>query len=73
MNYARQMYAPCKWDVRFLLTGMEGVVEFSIGPPIVHHVDAVLDASGVGLEVWQGRLPLVVEHGQIEQHKQDIR
>ena len=35
---------------------------FSIGPPIVHCVDTVLDASGVGLEVWQGQPPLVVEH-----------
>jgi hypothetical protein len=28
----------------------------------VHHVRAVLDASGVWLEVWQGQLPLVLEH-----------
>jgi hypothetical protein len=32
------------------------------GPPIVHHVSAVLDVSGIGLEVWRGQLPLVVEH-----------
>jgi hypothetical protein len=56
------MDAPCKWDARFLLTSMEGVVFFCIGPPIVHRVDAVLDASSVGSEVWQGQLPLVVEH-----------
>ncbi len=35
---------------------------FGNGPPVVHHIGTVLDASGVGLEVWQGQLPLVVEH-----------
>jgi hypothetical protein len=35
---------------------------FGIGPPVVHHVSTVLDASGVGLEVWQGQLPLVVKY-----------
>ncbi len=35
---------------------------FGIGPPVVHCVDAVLDASGIRSEVWQGQLPLVVEH-----------
>jgi hypothetical protein len=35
---------------------------FGIGPPVVHHVNTVLDASGISLEVWQGQLPLVVEH-----------
>ncbi len=35
---------------------------FGIGPPIVHRIGAVLDASGVGLEVWQGQLSLVVDH-----------
>jgi hypothetical protein len=35
---------------------------FGIGPPIVHCVGAVLDASGIGSEVWQGQLLLVVEH-----------
>ncbi len=35
---------------------------FGIGPPVVHRVGNVLDASGIGLEVWQGQLPLVVEH-----------
>jgi hypothetical protein len=35
---------------------------FGIGPPVLHCVDAVLDASNVSSEVWQGQLPLVVEH-----------
>jgi hypothetical protein len=35
---------------------------FGFSPPLVHRVDAVLDASGVRLEVWQGQLPIVVEH-----------
>ncbi len=35
---------------------------FGIGPPVVHCVGAALNASGIGLEVWQGQLPLVVEH-----------
>jgi hypothetical protein len=35
---------------------------FGIGLPVVHRVDAVLDASGIGSEVLQGQLPLVVEH-----------
>ncbi len=35
---------------------------FGSGLPIVHRVGAVLDASGIGLEVWQSQLPLVVEH-----------
>jgi hypothetical protein len=35
---------------------------FGISPPVVHRIGDVLDASGVGLEVWQGQLPLVVEH-----------
>ncbi len=35
---------------------------FGNGPPDVHRVSAVLDASGVGLEVWQGQSPLVMEH-----------
>jgi hypothetical protein len=35
---------------------------FGISPPFLHCVGAVLDASGVELEVWQGKLPLVVEH-----------
>ena len=35
---------------------------FGNGPPIVHCVGAFLDASGIGLEVWQGQLPHVVEH-----------
>ncbi len=33
-----------------------------IGPPVVHCVGTVLDASGVGLEVWGGQLPLVMDH-----------
>ncbi len=28
----------------------------------MHQVSVVLDASGIGSEVWQGQLPLVVEH-----------
>ncbi len=35
---------------------------FGNGLPIVHCVGTVLDASGIGLEVWQGQPPLVVEH-----------
>ena len=35
---------------------------FGIGPPIVHHIGTVLDASSIRLEVWQGQLPLVMEH-----------
>jgi hypothetical protein len=35
---------------------------FGNGPPVVNHIGTVLDASGVGSEVWQGKLPLVVEH-----------
>jgi hypothetical protein len=35
---------------------------FGNGPPVVHCVCAVLDTSGIGLEVWRGQLPLVVEH-----------
>ncbi len=35
---------------------------FGNGPPVVHHVGAVLDESGVGLEVWGGQFPLVMEH-----------
>jgi hypothetical protein len=35
---------------------------FDIGPPIVHCINAVLDASGIRSEVWQGQLPFVVEH-----------
>jgi hypothetical protein len=35
---------------------------FGNGLPIVHRVSAVLGASGIRLEVWQGQLPLVVEH-----------
>ncbi len=35
---------------------------FGNGPPIVDRVGAVLDVSGFGLEVWQGQLPLVMEH-----------
>ncbi len=35
---------------------------FGNGPPVVHHVGAVLDASVVELEVWQGQVPLVVGH-----------
>jgi hypothetical protein len=35
---------------------------FGIGPPIVHRIGAALDASGIGLRVWQGQTPLVMEH-----------
>ncbi len=35
---------------------------FGNGLPVVHCVGTVLDASDVRLEVWQGQLPLVVEH-----------
>ena len=35
---------------------------FSNSLPVVHCVGTVLDASDVRLEVWQGQLPLVVEH-----------
>jgi hypothetical protein len=35
---------------------------FDNSPPVVQCVDAVLDASGVGSEVWQGQPPLVMEH-----------
>jgi hypothetical protein len=35
---------------------------FGINPPVVHRVGTVIDASGVGSEVWQGQLPLVLEH-----------
>jgi hypothetical protein len=35
---------------------------FGNGPPVVHHIGAVLDATGIGLEVWQGQLSLLVEH-----------
>jgi hypothetical protein len=35
---------------------------FGNGPPVVHRVGAVLDASGVGSRVWQGQPLLVVEH-----------
>jgi hypothetical protein len=31
----------------------------------VHHVSAVLDASGVGSKVWQVQLPFVLEHAQL--------
>jgi hypothetical protein len=33
-----------------------------ISPPIVYCIDAVLDTSGISSEVWQGQLPLVLEH-----------
>ncbi len=53
-----------------LVNGMPGsfqqawreLLYFGNGPLVVHQDGAVLDASGVGLEVWQGQLPLVVEH-----------
>ncbi len=35
---------------------------FGIGLPIVHYVGTVLDVSSIRSEVWQGQLPLVVEH-----------
>jgi hypothetical protein len=35
---------------------------FGNGPPVVHHIGAVLDAFGIGLEVWQGQPNLVMEH-----------
>jgi hypothetical protein len=35
---------------------------FGNGLPVVHCVGAFLDASGIRLEVWQGQLPLVMEH-----------
>ena len=35
---------------------------FGNGLPVVHCVGTVLVASGIGLEVWQGQLPLVMEH-----------
>ena len=35
---------------------------FSNGLPVVHHVGAVLDASGVRSEVWQGQLPFAIKH-----------
>jgi hypothetical protein len=47
ISSARHMDAPCKWDARFLLTSVEGVVELGIIPPIIHCVNAVLDASGI--------------------------
>jgi hypothetical protein len=34
---------------------------FSNGPPVVRCVGTVCDASGVGSEVWQGQLHLVME------------
>ncbi len=33
MSFAWHMEAPCKWDARFLLTRLEGVVAFWIFPP----------------------------------------
>ncbi len=33
-----------------------------IGPPVVHTSSTVLYASGIGSEVWQDQLPLVMEH-----------
>ena len=35
---------------------------FGNGLPVVHCVATFLDASCFRLEVWQGQLPLVVEH-----------
>jgi hypothetical protein len=35
---------------------------FGNGLPVVHCIGTVLDASGIGLEVWRGQPPLVVEH-----------
>jgi hypothetical protein len=35
---------------------------FGNGPPVVHCLSTVLDACGVGLEVWRGQPPLVVKH-----------
>ncbi len=38
------------------------MIYFGIDPPVVHHVGAVLDESGVGSEVWQNQLPPILEH-----------